>query len=32
MIERIIRIRGRPCLIIEVPVLSPRLSSRWLPW
>jgi uncharacterized protein YbjT (DUF2867 family) len=30
MIERIARIRGRRPLIIEVPVLSPRLSSYWL--
>ena len=30
MIERVARIRGRHPLIIEVPVLSPRLSSYWL--
>lgn len=30
MIERIGRLRGRRPLIIEVPVLSPRLSSLWL--
>jgi uncharacterized protein YbjT (DUF2867 family) len=30
MIERIARIRGRQPLIVEVPVLSPRLSSYWL--
>jgi uncharacterized protein YbjT (DUF2867 family) len=30
MIERIARIRGRHPLIVEVPVLSPRLSSYWL--
>ena len=30
MIERIGRLRGRRPLIIEVPVLSPRLSSYWL--
>src|SRR5512134_846712 len=30
MIERIVRIRGRRPLIVEVPVLSPRLSSLWL--
>jgi uncharacterized protein YbjT (DUF2867 family) len=30
MIERIARIRGRRPLIVEVPVLSPRLSSYWL--
>jgi uncharacterized protein YbjT (DUF2867 family) len=30
MIERIARIRGRSPLIVEVPVLSPRLSSLWL--
>jgi len=27
MIERIARIRGRHPLIVEVPILSPRLSS-----
>jgi uncharacterized protein YbjT (DUF2867 family) len=30
MIERIALIRGRHPLIVEVPVLSPRLSSWWL--
>ena len=30
MIERIARIRGRRRLIVEVPLLSPRLSSYWL--
>jgi uncharacterized protein YbjT (DUF2867 family) len=30
MIERIGRLRGRRLLIVEVPVLSPRLSSLWL--
>jgi uncharacterized protein YbjT (DUF2867 family) len=30
MIERIAHIRGRRHLVIEVPVLSPRLSSYWL--
>jgi len=30
MIERIGRLRGRRPLIVEVPVLSPRLSSLWL--
>jgi uncharacterized protein YbjT (DUF2867 family) len=30
MIERVARIRGRRRLIVEVPVLSPRLSSYWL--
>lgn len=30
MIERIARIRGRRRRIVEVPVLSPRLSSYWL--
>lgn len=30
MIERIARIRGRRVWIVEVPVLSPRLSSYWL--
>jgi uncharacterized protein YbjT (DUF2867 family) len=30
MIKRIARIRGRRPLILEVPVLSPRLSSYWL--
>ena len=30
MIERIARIRGKRLLIVEVPVLTPRLSSLWL--
>jgi uncharacterized protein YbjT (DUF2867 family) len=30
MIEQIAQIRGRRPLIIEVPVLTPRLSSYWL--
>jgi uncharacterized protein YbjT (DUF2867 family) len=30
MIERIARLRGKHPLILEVPVLSPRLSSYWL--
>jgi uncharacterized protein YbjT (DUF2867 family) len=30
MIEQIGRLRGRRLLIIEVPVLTPRLSSYWL--
>jgi uncharacterized protein YbjT (DUF2867 family) len=30
MIERIATFRGRRRLIVEVPVLSPRLSSYWL--
>jgi uncharacterized protein YbjT (DUF2867 family) len=30
MIERIARIRGKRLLIVEVPVLTPRLSSWWL--
>jgi uncharacterized protein YbjT (DUF2867 family) len=30
MIECVARIRGRRPLILEVPVLSPRLSSYWL--
>ena len=30
MIERIARLRGRHPLIVEMPVLSPRLSSYWL--
>jgi uncharacterized protein YbjT (DUF2867 family) len=30
MIERIARLKGRHPLIVEVPVLSPRLSSYWL--
>jgi uncharacterized protein YbjT (DUF2867 family) len=30
MIERIARLRGRRPLLVEVPVLSPRLSSLWL--
>jgi uncharacterized protein YbjT (DUF2867 family) len=30
MIERVATLRGRRPLIVEVPVLSPRLSSYWL--
>jgi uncharacterized protein YbjT (DUF2867 family) len=30
MIERIARVRGRRIRIVEVPVLTPRLSSWWL--
>ncbi len=30
MIERIARIRGKRRRVVEVPVLSPRLSSYWL--
>jgi uncharacterized protein YbjT (DUF2867 family) len=30
MIERIARLRGKHPLILEVPVLTPRLSSLWL--
>ncbi len=30
MIERIATVRGRRPLIVEVPVLTPRLSSYWL--
>ena len=30
MIERVAVLRGRRPLIVEVPVLSPRLSSLWL--
>jgi uncharacterized protein YbjT (DUF2867 family) len=30
MIEQVARIRGRRPLIIEVPILTPRLSSYWL--
>lgn len=30
MIERVARIRGRRPLILEVPFLTPRLSSYWL--
>lgn len=30
MIDRIAKIRGRRPLIVEVPVLTPRLSSWWL--
>jgi uncharacterized protein YbjT (DUF2867 family) len=30
MIEAIARLRGRRPVIVEVPVLSPRLSSYWL--
>ena len=30
IIERIARMRGRHPLIVEVPILPPRLSSWWL--
>jgi uncharacterized protein YbjT (DUF2867 family) len=30
MIERIAKLRGKRPLLVEVPVLSPRLSSYWL--
>jgi uncharacterized protein YbjT (DUF2867 family) len=30
MIDRVARVRGRRPLIVEVPLLSPRLSSYWL--
>jgi uncharacterized protein YbjT (DUF2867 family) len=30
MIERIARLRGKRPIIVEVPILSPRLSSYWL--
>jgi uncharacterized protein YbjT (DUF2867 family) len=30
MIERVARIRGKRPLIVEVPLLTPRLSSYWL--
>ena len=30
MIRRVARLRGRQPRIVEVPVLSPRLSSYWL--
>jgi hypothetical protein len=30
MIEQIATLRGRHPLIVEVPVLTPRLSSYWL--
>jgi uncharacterized protein YbjT (DUF2867 family) len=30
MIERVARLRGKRPLIVEVPVLTPRLSSYWL--
>ena len=30
MMERVARIRGKRPLIVEVPILSPRLSSYWL--
>ena len=30
MIERVAALRGRRPLIVEVPVLTPRLSSLWL--
>ncbi|HET7690182.1 MAG TPA: NAD(P)H-binding protein [Nocardioidaceae bacterium] len=30
MLQRVARIEGRPLPIVPVPLLSPRLSSRWL--
>jgi uncharacterized protein YbjT (DUF2867 family) len=30
MMERIARLQGKRLLIVEVPVLTPRLSSWWL--
>jgi hypothetical protein len=30
MIERIAKLRGKRPLIVQVPVLTPRLSSWWL--
>lgn len=30
MIERIAKLRGKRRLLVEVPVLTPRLSSWWL--
>jgi hypothetical protein len=30
MVKRIARIRGRRPVLLEVPVLTPRLSSYWL--
>jgi hypothetical protein len=30
MIERVARLRGHEPRILEVPILSPRLSSYWL--
>ena len=30
MIERVAAIRGKRPLIVEVPILTPRLSSLWL--
>lgn len=30
MLRRVARIQGRPTPIVPVPLLSPRLSSRWL--
>jgi hypothetical protein len=30
MIETVARLRGRRPLIVEVPLLTPRLSSYWL--
>ncbi|MFC4127892.1 NAD(P)H-binding protein [Nocardia rhizosphaerae] len=30
MLRRVARIQGRPIPIVPVPLLSPRLSSRWL--
>jgi hypothetical protein len=30
IIERIARLRGRRTLLLEIPILTPRLSSLWL--
>ena len=30
MLRRVARIKGRPLLLVPVPLLSPSLSSRWL--
>jgi uncharacterized protein YbjT (DUF2867 family) len=30
MLQRVARLRGRPLPIVGVPLLTPRLSSRWL--
>lgn len=30
MMKRVARLRGRPLVLVPVPVLSPRLSARWL--
>jgi hypothetical protein len=30
MIERIAKLRGRQTLLLEVPILTPALSSLWL--